>query len=681
MRCSGGLALDLPAGVLAAPRSRVCGRPRRLLLGALVGAAVALACVAPTTTHGGAAVRTAGSREGIESLPAAARSLVSASLGAHEPGYRVLGLRATSSAQHLRMAFSRRGVTVASGPARIAMVLSSYGYAGALRPLATPAPRVSANRVSYAYGPLEQRFANGPLGLEQSFELTSAPKAGRRAGPLTFSLALSGNLHPRLQDGSVLLGGHGVLLRYGGLFVTDAHGRALHSWLQLSDGHVLIRVDARDASYPLRIDPFLQQAELSASPGSRGEELGESVAISGNTIVVGTANYVAASTGSEQGAAYVFTKPASGWANATQAAVLTPKRGQPEELFGHTVSVSGNTVVVGAPFREVGKHTGQGAAYVFVRPARGWKDATPTATLTDDNGKAHEFFGEAVAVSGDVIVCGAPSHTFGAEARQGVVDVFRRPAGGWKGALTQSARLTASDGRANDALGISVAFSGEEIVAGADLHSVDGRAGEGAAYVFLEPVSGWRSMTQAAELTDTQGQAGELFGHSIALCGATVVVGAPYEEVDGVVGQGAVYVFREPASGWAGSAGQAAELTASTGAKNELLGRSVAISGNTIVAGASSREVAGNAEEGEVYVFAKLASGWANATPLAVLSESNGATGDSLGRSIALSGETVVAGAPDHEVRHALAAGAVYTFVAKSPSAGVRIGPSRHPAR
>jgi hypothetical protein len=586
-------------------------------------------------------------------------------------------LRASNAAQHLRLEFSGARATIFSGGGWAAIAVSAYGYATDLLAVGAAAPRARANRVSYTYGPLEQQFANGPLGLEQSFELTSSPKAGGRAGPLTLSLALSGNLRPRLEDGSVLLGGHGVQLRYGGLFVTDARGRVLHSWLQLTDGHVLIRVDAREASYPLHVDPFLQQAELSASPGSRGEELGESVAISGHTIVVGTQNYVAAGTSAEQGAAYVFAEPASGWANATQVAVLTAKRGQPEELFGHSVSVSGNTVVVGAPFREVGKHAGQGAAYIFVRPTKGWKDAAPTATLTDGNGRAHEFFGEAVAESGDVVVCGAPGHTLGADAQRGVVDLFRRPAGGWKGAVTESVRLKASDGRANDALGISVAFSGDTIVAGADLHSVDGRAGEGTAYVFLEPVSGWHSMTQAAELTDMQGQAGELFGHSIALSGATVVVGAPYDQVDGLLAQGAVYVFLEPASGWAGSVGPTAELTAATGAKNELLGRSVAVSGDTIVAGASSREVGGNAEQGEVYVFVRPSSGWTSATPLAVLASSNGATGDSLGRSVALSQETIVTGAPDHGVRHALAAGAAYVFAAEPPLTGSLTLPAR----
>jgi hypothetical protein len=494
MRCSSGPTLDLPAGAVAAPRSGVCGRLCRLLLGALVGAAVALACVAPTTTHGEAAVRTAGSREGIESLPAAARS---------------------------------------------------------------------------------------------------------------------------------------------------------------------------------RIAHFVQQAELTASRGTRGEELGESVAISGNTIVVGTPNYVT-SNGVEQGAAYVFTKPASGWADATQVAVLTARRGQPEELFGHSVSVSGSTIVVGAPFREVGRHTGQGAAYVFVRPPGGWQDATQTATLTAGKGEAHEFFGEAVTVSGSVVVCGAPSRSVGRDARRGAVDVFRRPAAGWRGVVSESAQLTASDGHANDALGISVALSGKTIVAGADLHSVDSHAGEGAAYVFVERASGWRNATQSAELSEAEGGPGELFGHSVALFGQTVVVGAPYHEVGGVAGQGALYVFVEPASGWAGSVGQAAVLTASAGAKNELLGRSIAISADTIVAGASSREVAANSEQGEVYVFAKPASGWANAAPLLALSASDGAAGDSLGRSVALSGDTAVAGAPDHEVRRSLAQGAAYVFVARSSAAQAR---------
>ena len=177
------------------------------------------------------------------------------------------------------------------------------------------------------------------------------------------------------------------------------------------------------------------------------------------------------------------------------------------------------------------------------------------------------------------------------------------------------------------------------------------------------------SATQTTELTAEEGGPGELFGHSVALSRATVAVGAPYREVGGVAGQGAVYVLVRPASGWSGPVGQAAKLMASDGAKNELLGRSLAVSGNTVVAGASSREIGRNAEQGELYVFAKPASGWANVTPVAELTAANGATGDSLGRSVAVLGDTVIAAAPDHEVRHALAQGAVYVFTAGRPSA------------
>ncbi len=630
----------------------------------VVGAAVALGCAAGVMLPGATAVRMVGTRRGLEGLPAAAQGSVSAALGRDEPAYRVLGLRAVNPAQHLRVGFSRRNVTVVSGGARIALALSAYGYASALWPLAPVTPRVSANRVSYIHGSLREWFANGPLGLEQGFDIAARPHLG--SGPLTFSLALSDNLAPRLQRGALLLSGDGVSLRYGGLVATDARGRALPSWLQLVGDHVLIRVDDRGATYPLRIDPFIQQGELTGSHGTRGEELGESVSVSGDTIVVGTPNYAIPPTSKEQGAAYVFVKSTSGWANATQTAVLTAKKGQSEELFGHSVAVSGNTIVVGAPFREVGKNTGQGAVYVFVKPTSGWKNATQTAKLTAAKGAENEFFGESVAVSGNTVLSGAPSHKVGKNAMQGAVDVFRRPASGWAGSLTQTAELTASGGEANDALGISVAISGNTIVAGAELHKVGTSTDQGVAYVFVKPVLGWANATQTAELTDEKGKASELFGHSVAVSGDTVVAGAPHHEVGTNADQGAAYVFLRPAAGWGGSLTQTAELTASDGVKNELLGRSVAVSGNTIVAGAGFKEVGKNADQGAVYVFVKPVSGWANATQTTELTAANGTAGDGLGKSVAVSGNTIVAGAPGHAVGKNLAQGAAYAFVAQS---------------
>jgi hypothetical protein len=631
-----------------------------------VGALAALGCALAIALPAGVAVHVPTARHGLDSLPALARGSVSAALGREQPVYRVRGLHAINPAQRFRVAFSPRGVAITAGEARLGVTLSAYGTGDTLRALGPATPHVSANRVSYTHGSLTEWFANGPLGVEQGFDVGAPPTSG--SGPLTLSMTLSGNLHARLQHGSLLLRGSGAWLRYGGLVAIDARGRPLPSSLELLGHRALIRVEDRGAAYPVRIDPFIQQGELAAAHGARGEEFGESVAISANTIVVGTPNYVVASTDIEQGAAYVFTRPPSGWADATQTAVLTATHGQSEELFGHSVAIYGDTIVVGAPFRKVAKHEGQGAVYVFVKPSAGWRSATQTVKLTAAHGQPNEFFGESVAVSGDTVLAGAPSHRVGKHAMQGAVDVFTMPSCGWAGSPIQKAELTASDGRANDALGISVAISADTIVAGADQHAVAGHPDQGAAYVFVKPTSGWRDATQNAELSDEDGGSGELFAHSVAISGETIVAGAPDRTVGASADAGAAYVFVKPTSGWSGSLTDTAELTASDAAKREVLGGSVAVSGDAIVAGATFKQVGPNAEQGAAYVFVRPSSGWANATQTEQLTASDGAAGDSLGRAVALAGDTILAGAPDRKVAANLGQGAVYAFVNPSPA-------------
>jgi hypothetical protein len=630
-----------------------------------MAAVAALGCAAALLVLArGEAGRTSRNGPGLAVLPLAAQGPVSAALGREKPAYEVIGLRARNPRQHLRIGFSSAGVTVATGGARLGLALAAYGYASALRSVGSIIPRASLNRVSYSDGPLREWFANGPLGLEQGFDAKARPGAG--SGPLTFSLALTGNLSGRLQRGSLLLSRRGVTLRYGGLLASDAHGRVLRSWLELADGSVLIRVDDRGARYPLRIDPLIQQGELT-TPGDPGEEFGESVAISHNAIVVGVPNHNV--KGTEQGAAYVFPKPRAGWVSLAHASArLTATHGRSEELFGHSVSISGNTIVVGAPFREVANHVGQGAAYVFVKPASGWANAAETAKLTAQKGVANEFFGESVAVLGGTVVVGSPGGNVSKHARRGAVDIFRRPASGWLGSLTQRATLSASDGEAGDGLGISVSISGNTIVAGAELHKVGKTVKQGAAYVFARPRSGWANATESAELsTGKTGQADELFGRTVSISGNTVVVGAPYREVGRNKHQGELYVFAKPGSRWPHSATPAAELTASDGVAEDVLGASVAVSGNRIVAGVSFRQVGKNPDQGAAYVFVKPVSGWANATQTAEFTAPNGAEGDSLGRSAAILGKTIVAGSPDHRVGNVLAEGAVYVFGSRSP--------------
>ena len=656
--CHPGVTRAAGARRLAPRRFGVRARSVWLAVGV-----TALAALTVVWLLAGAAHRPAGrtvAAHGFASVPLAARGPISAALGSDELGYRVVGLQARNPAQHLGVNFSRAGATVASGATHFRLSLAGFGYASALRDVGSASPRASGSRVDYARGGLREWYANGPLGLEQGFDVAARPSTG--SGPLTLSLALSGNVRARLDGTSaVLLQGPGAALRYGGLSVSDARGHKLHSWLEVRDGHVLIKVADRGAAYPLRVDPFVQQAKLTSSDGEADDFFGyAAVAVSGNTVVVGAGYH-----NGNRGAVYVFEKPASGWADATQTAELTASDGVPGDYLGYAaVGISGDTVVAGS-----GYHGGTGAAYVFVKPASGWVNATQTAELTASDGAASDYFAYgATAISGDTIVVGAGYHKVGANADQGVVYVFVKPASGWANA-TQNAELTASDGASGDYLGYwGIGISGDTVVAGSGYHG-----GTGAAYVFVMPSSGWANATQTAELTPSDGVAGDYFAYlADAVSGNTIVIGAGYHKVGANHAQGAAYVFVKPPSGWA-NATQTAELTASDGAPEDYFGyAAVAVSGDTVVVGSGYHKVGTNANQGAAYVFVKPSSGWANATQTSELVSSDGEAGDYFGYyAVAIENGTVVVGAGYHKVGAHFDQGEVYVSVAPPPSISI----------
>jgi hypothetical protein len=382
-----------------------------------------------------------------------------------------------------------------------------------------------------------------------------------------------------------------------------------------------------------------QTAELTASDGNDQDELGQSVAVSGSTIVAGAPSH---NTG--VGAAYEFTMPsAGGWADATQTAELTASDATDGDELGQSVAVDVSTIVVGAP-----GHNGTGAAYEFTMPlAGGWVDATQTAELTATD--ASQNFGDSVAVSGPAIVAGAVS-----DGQENPVYEFTMPSsGGWANS-TQTAELSSSPGPLQ--LGYSVAVSGTRIVVGAP-RLFDGR---GIVYAYSRPSGGWVDATESTILVASDGAAGDQLGSSVAIDGSTIVAGAPGH--DG--GQGAVYEF----SPFSNPASQTAELTALGGSPNDQLGSSVAVSGSTIIAGAPG---AGGA--GAAYEFTIPQGGYgsgATPTQTATLSASDGATSDEFGHSVAIDGSTIVVGAPAHDHSN----GAAYEFTI--PSGGYTAGAS-----
>ena len=405
-----------------------------------------------------------------------------------------------------------------------------------------------------------------------------------------------------------------------------------------------------------------QTAKLTVSDGNPDDSIGMAVSISGNTVVGAGGNTVAVHGGE---AAYVFTEPSAGWTNITQAARLTAKRtasdGAAYESFGDSVAISGNTMVVGAPDATVGASASQGAAYVFTRSGSDW---VQVARLTASDGTANDDFGGSISISGDTIVVGASDATVAANIDQGAVYIFIEPASGWMN-MTETAKLTAPDGGEYDWFGSSVSLSGKTLVVGSSGSFVNDNFGPGAAYVFTEPGSGWTSAAPIAKLTPSDKAASnedDRFGDSVSISGITIVVGAEGQTIDGNEDQGEAYVFTEPASGWANMT-QTATLTASDGAEMSFFGSSVSLSGNTVVVGAAADTVGTNAYQGAAYVFTEPAAGWANMTQTAKLTASDGVADQSFGNSVSISGNTVVAGSPyDSYDNGTYGQGAAYVF-------------------
>jgi FG-GAP repeat/Prealbumin-like fold domain len=614
---------------------------RRSLPPTLAGALVTLLVLTVAPAREPVATTPVASASGLSALPLAARPLVSRTLGRDQASYAIRtsasGLVARNAPQALSARFGAHGVQVRSGEDTLSLRLRATGYGRSLEPVVAAAPAGHANRVSYRRGSLTEWYANGPLGLEQGFTL-KAPPAVARTGPLSLALSLSGSLHPSLGRDARSLSFAGSSLRYSGLAAFDARGHRIPARLELRGHTLLIRVNDRGARYPLTIDPFVQLAKLTASDGGDYDILGDSVAVSGDTIVAGGG-----------GAAYVFVKPAGGWASGTQRAKLTASDA-PAYGFG-PVAIDGDTIIAGAPGTNVSGHVSQGAVYVFVKPASGWADGTQTARLIVSNGHDDDGLGFSVAISGDAIVAGALFRSV-----SGAAYVFVKPAGGWADGM-QTAKLTASDGAAYDQLGTSVAISGDTVVAGAPYSDVSGHVDQGAAYVFVKPAGGWASEIQAAKLTASDGAQSDYLGshHSVAIAGDTIVAG----------GGGAAYVFVKPTGGWA-SGTQRRKLTASDAPAYGF--GPVAIDGDTIIAGAPNATVSGHAGQGAAYVFVKPAGGWASGTETAKLTASGGAAGDRFGESVPISSDTIVAGAPYAHVSGHAYQGAAYVF-ARVPAA------------
>jgi hypothetical protein len=319
------------------------------------------------------------------------------------------------------------------------------------------------------------------------------------------------------------------------------------------------------------------------------------------------------------------------------------------DIFGNSVAMDGDTIVVGNVTANVGQNSEEGAAYVFVKPADGWHDMTQTAKLTASDGEEFDHFAHSVSIRGDTVAIGSYCHPHQREVGRcpGTVYLFVKPAGGWKD-MTETAQLNASDDHVNSGyyLGWSVAIDGGggTVFADAIAWPSDG-CPKGKIYVFVKPATGWTKMTQTAELMSSDGRCYNVMGDILSSSGDTVAAWAPgWPHGAGAdCCRGASYIFVKPAGGWKNMA-QTARLTASDSVSGDEFGL-VSLDGDTLAAGAGGATIEGNFRQGAAYIFREPKTGWKDTSQFAAkLTAFSGRTKDSFG-TVSLSGDTLLVGA------------------------------------
>jgi PKD repeat protein len=320
-----------------------------------------------------------------------------------------------------------------------------------------------------------------------------------------------------------------------------------------------------------------RQARLTASDASPRDLFGSSVAISGNTAIVG-----ALGSNNNLGATYVFVRTGTTW---SQQKILTAPITVTGDQCGFSVAISGDTAVLGC------KNNNLGAVYVFVRSGTAW---TLQGTLTASNSAAGDLFGWSVAISGGTVVVGALGDKLGGPQGKGSATVFARSGTTWS--LQQ--KLSAADGVAFDNFGIAVAISGDTAVVGNVTADPQHQPLNQAAYVFVRTGTTWSSQDK---LMASDAKVNDSFGSSVAVSGDTALVGASGNDFGVTTGtnEGAAYLFVRSDGSWS----QQGKLTASDHAAGDLFGYSVALSGTAAIVGAPDRKIGANFFQGEAYPF------------------------------------------------------------------------------
>lgn len=360
--------------------------------------------------------------------------------------------------------------------------------------------------------------------------------------------------------------------------------------------------------------------QLDSGDGAYLDRYGSAVAVDGDTAMVG-AFLEDTDAGADAGRVHWFQRIGGTW---VRQGALVAADAQIEDRFGVAIDIDGDLAVVGAYWDVIGDHVDQGSVYVYRRVASGW---VQEAKLVASDGRERDLFGFAVSLQGQRLLVGAR----GARVPfvdQGVAYVYERQA---PGLWSQQARLDLPTGAAFVYFGASVALSGDLALIGAPGLSAPGVPGAGAALVYARAADGQWSLRGELRAPLMRPNAG--FGFSVDADRKRLLVGAFQ---DGAAAQGAAYLYRRDLK-------PEATLVAAQAQGVELMGVSVALSGNSVVLGASGYDVLAREDAGAVHVYERYTDGWRESR---LLVAADAEVDDNFGRAVATGQGSVLIGAP-----------------------------------
>ncbi len=398
-------------------------------------------------------------------------------------------------------------------------------------------------------------------------------------------------------------------------------------------------------------DAWGQVQKLTGSTTGAGDNFGFAVAMSEDTILVGADKY--STNGTEAGGAYLFQDEIKNWLEFSE---VDDDDGAGGDNFGYAAAVSGDVLVVGAIGKDEPGYADLGAVYIFLRMAGGADNWGFVRKLQPSGVDDGQKFGYSVALCGDKLAVGMPNDDY-KDVDAGAVMIYQRDLNditSWSYVTT----VYASDGQQDDNFGMSVALSDDVLVVGAPYESF-GSIESGAVYIYQQRNGGSNSWGQTLKLKAPDHEAYDNFGWSVGVWGDVVAVGAPRSNDGSSADTGSVYVFHRM-NGGADTWGQMQKLTAADAEGGDLLGSSVSVWGDVIVAGASHSD-SGAVDSGAAYIFQRMQDGTDTWGQVQKLIASDAEETDHFGSSVSVWGDTAVIGAPAEDSLGA-DAGAAYVF-------------------